>query len=311
MDAATETVPSLSGTEWTIAADGHEAVVVEVGGALRAYRHQGNDLVDGYEPAELCPGSAGKVMAPWPNRVRDGRYTFDETPHQLPITEVARHTAIHGLVSWVRWSPAEVSAAAVELEHELVPQPGYPWPLRLRSRWSVGSDGLTVTHEATNPGANPVPFGLATHPYVLAPGGTVDDVVLAVPGQSRVLVDSRLLPIGTARVAGTEFDFTTGRRVGAAVLDVAFGDVARGEDGRSVVTLRAPSGGGVAMWADDAFRWWQVFTGDTLAPPRRRRSIAVEPMTCPPDALRSGRDVVVLPPGGSWRGSWGISPLEA
>jgi aldose 1-epimerase len=309
MDAATDTVPSLSGTEWTITADGHEAVVVEVGGALRAYRHQSTDLVDGYEPAELCPGSAGKVMAPWPNRVRDGRYTFDETPYQLPITEVARHTAIHGLVSWVRWSAAEVSASAVELEHELVPQPGYPWPLLLRTRWSVGADGLTVTHEATNPGATPAPFGLATHPYLLAPGGTVDDVVLEVPGQSRVLLDGRLLPIGTARVAGTEFDFTAGRRIGAAVLDVAFGDVARGEDGRSVVTLRAPSGGGVTLWADEAFRWWQVFTGDTLGPPRRRRSIAVEPMTCPPDALRSGRDVVVLPPGGTWRGRWGISPV--
>jgi aldose 1-epimerase len=310
MDAATDTVPALSGTEWTIAADGHEAVVVEVGGALRAYRHQGTDLVDGYEPAELCPGSAGKVMAPWPNRIRDGRYTFGETPYQLPITEVARHTAIHGLVSWVRWSAAEVSASAVDLEHRLVPQPGYPWPLHLRSRWSVGAGGLTVIHEATNPGPTPAPFGLATHPYLLAPGGAVDEVVLGVPGQSRVLLDSRLLPIGTARVAGTEFDFTAGRRIGTAVLDVAFGEVARGEDGRSVVTLRGPSGGGVAVWADDAFRWWQVFTGDTLAPPRRRRSIAVEPMTCPPDALRSGKDVVVLPPGGTWRGSWGISPLE-
>ena len=308
MDSATETVPSLSGTEWTIASGGHEAVVVEVGGALRAYRHQGTDLVDGYEPAELCPGSAGKVLAPWPNRIRDGRYTFEETAYQLSITEVARHTAIHGLVNWARWTPVAVHPDHVVLEHLLVPQPGYPWPLHLRTRWGVGSEGLTVTHSVTNVGDRPAPFGLATHPYLL-PGAAVDDVVLEVPAQSRVLVDSRLLPIGTARVAGTEFDFGAGRRIGAAVLDVAFGDVTLGDDGRSVVTLRAPSGGGVSVWADDAFRWWQVFTGDTLAPPRHRRSIAVEPMTCPPDAFRSGRDVVVLPPGGSWQGTWGISPL--
>jgi aldose 1-epimerase len=76
------------------------------------------------------------------------------------------------------------------------------------------------------------------------------------------------------------------------------------------VTLRGASGG-VSVWADDAFRWWQVFTGDTLSPPRRRRSIAVEPMTCPPDAFRSGKDVVVLPPGATWRGTWGITPLDA
>jgi aldose 1-epimerase len=309
MDAATETVPSLSGTEWTIAADGHEAVVVEVGGALRAYRHQGTDLVDGYAAGELCPGSAGKVMAPWPNRIRDGRYSFGEATHQLPVTEVARHTAIHGLVNWVRWTPVAVHADHVVLEHLLVPQPGYPWPLHLRTHWAVGPDGLTVTHAVTNVCDRPAPFGLATHPYLLVPGTAVDDVLLTVPGRSRVLVDSRLLPIGTARVAGTEFDFTAGRRVGAAVLDMAFGDVTRGEDGRSAVTLRDPAGSGVAVWADEAYRWWQVFTGDTLSPPRFRRSIAVEPMTCPPDAFRSGRDVVVLPPGGSWRGSWGITPV--
>ncbi len=308
MDAATETVPSLSGTEWTIASAGHEAVVVEVGGALRAYRHQGADLVDGYGPAELCPGSAGKVLAPWPNRIRDGRYTFEDTAYQLSITEVARHTAIHGLVNWVRWAPVTVAPDHVVLEHLLVPQPGYPWPLRMRTRWAVGPAGLTVTHEATNTSDRPAPFGLATHPYLLAPGGTVDDLVMRVPAQSRVLVDGRLLPIGTARVAGTEFDFSTGRRIGAAVLDMAFGDVSLGDDGRSVVTLRAPSGGGVSVWADDAFRWWQVFTGDALGGEWYRRSVAVEPMTCPPDAFRSGRDVLVLEPGRTWHAGWGIRP---
>lgn len=309
MDAATETVPSLSGTEWVISSEGHEAVVVEVGGGLRAYRHGSEDLVDGYEPGELCPGSAGKVMAPWPNRIRDGRYTFDDANLQLPITEVARHTAIHGLVNWVRWTAVAVEPDSVTLEHEVVPQPGYPWPLLVRTTWKVGPDGLSATHEATNTGVKPVPFGLATHPYLRVPGVAVDDVVLEVPCQSRVLVDGRLLPIGTAKVAGTEYDFTTGRRIGPAVLDTAFGELAHGENGRSVVTLRGPDGSGVACWADEAFHWWQVFTGDTLAPPRHRRSIAVEPMTCPPDALRSGKDVVTLQPGETWRGVWGITPL--
>jgi aldose 1-epimerase len=309
MDAATETVPSLSGTEWVISSDGHEAVVVEVGGGLRAYRHGTEELVDGYAPGELCPGSAGKVLAPWPNRIRDGRYEFAEVSQQLPITEVARHNAIHGLVNWVRWTATSVEPDSVTLEHELVPQPGYPWPLLLRTTWSVGSDGLTVAHEATNTGVKPVPFGLATHPYLQVPGVAVDDIALELPCHSRVLVDSRLLPIGTAKVAGTEYDFSTGRRIGPAVLDTAFGEVTHGENGRSVVTLRGPDGKGVACWADEAFHWWQVFTGDTLQGERHRRSVAVEPMTCPPDALRSGRDVVTLQPGETWRGVWGITPL--
>jgi aldose 1-epimerase len=314
MDIAAElmSVPgthSLSGRQWTIAADGHEAVVVEVGGGLREYRAGGVDYVDGYGPDEVCPGSAGQVLAPWPNRIRDGRYTFNGVAHQLPLTEPARHTAIHGLINWVRWDAVEVNPASVVLEHELVAQPGYPWPLYLRITWAVGADGLRVTHEAVNIGKEPAPFGLSVHPYLRLAGVSVDDLTLEVPGHSRVLVDGRLLPIGTARVAGTDYDFTTGRRIGAAVLDSAFGDVTLDDTGRSTVRLRGPDGSGVACWGDEAFGWWQVYTGDTMPPPRFRRSVAVEPMTCPPDAFRSGRDVIVLEPGRAWRATWGLGPL--
>jgi aldose 1-epimerase len=124
-----------------------------------------------------------------------------------------------------------------------------------------------------------------------------------------LLLDSRALPIGAARVAGSELDFTEGRRIGAAVLDLAFGDLARDGDGGSAVTLSTADGRGARIWADPGFGWWQVFTGDTLPPARRRRSVAIEPMTCPPDAFRSGRDLLVIEPGQTWRGVWGITPL--
>jgi aldose 1-epimerase len=69
-------------------------------------------------------------------------------------------------------------------------------------------------------------------------------------------------------------------------------------------------GRGLRVWADAAFGWWQVFTADTLDPPRLRRSVAIEPMTCPPDAFRSGRDLILLEPGQTWQGTWGIMPLS-
>ena len=59
------------------------------------------------------------------------------------------------------------------------------------------------------------------------------------------------------------------------------------------------------------FRYVMVYTGDTLEPAgRRRRGVAIEPMTCPPNAFRSGIDVIELEPGGSWRGRWGIAVKE-
>ncbi len=309
METASPLTRAPSGAQWTIEAEGHRAVVVEVGGGLRAYRAGGVEVLDGYAEDELCPGSAGHVLAPWPNRIRDGRYTFGGERYQLPLTEPARHNAIHGLARWVRWRRVAHDASSVTVEHELVPRPGYPWPLLLRTTWSVGAAGLTASHEAMNVGGRVAPFGLAAHPYLYLPGVAVDNLLLQVPARSRLLLDGRMLPIGAARVAAGEYDFTEPRRIGSAVLDTAFGDIDRGADGRSTVTLSSVDGRAVAVWADEAFRWWQICTGDLLAPARARRSVAVEPMTCPPDAFRSGRDVVALGPGETWHATWGIRPL--
>jgi aldose 1-epimerase len=295
-----------SGQQWTIRSGDHEAVLVEVGGGVRAYRVGSTDVVFGYGEAELCPGSAGMLLAPWPNRIRDGRYGFAGEAYQLSITEPASHNAIHGLVNWARWRMVGQNPDEVTLEHDLVPVPGYPWPLALRTTWSVGPDGLRATQEATNLAATPAPFGFASHPYLTIPGVAVDDLTLRVPGRVRLLLDGRNLPIGAARVAGTEHDLTEGRRIGHAVLDVAYGDLVRDADGGSSARLQADDGRYVEVWADAGFGWWQVFTSDTLTGARHRAAVAVEPMTCPADAFRSGRDLITLEPGQTWRGSWGI-----
>jgi aldose 1-epimerase len=312
MDDATAGPRPPSGAQWTIAADGHEAVVVEVGGGLRTYRANGVDQIDGYDESELCVGCAGQVLAPWPNRLRDGSYRFGGTAYQLAITEPPTYTALHGLVNWLPWRVASHDAAAVTVACELPAQPGYPWSLSLRTRWQVGAGGLRVRHEVTNRAESAAPFGMAVHPYLWLPGVPVDDVMMRVPARSRLMVDGRLLPIGATKVEGGEYDFTAPRRIGGAVLDTTFGDVDADGDGGSSVVLSAPDGSSaISIWADSRFSWWQVFTGDILTGDRHRRSVAVEPMTCPPDAFRSGRDLILLEPGQPWTAEWGILPAPA
>jgi len=298
--------PPVSGAQWTIKAGGHEAVIVEVGGGLRSYRVDGEDIVDPYAEDELCPACAGQILAPWPNRIRDGQYSFRGTSHQLALTEPDRHNAIHGLVNWSRWRLVDTADGELRVAYDLPPQPGYPWPLLLETTWRVGEAGLRADHSVTNVGSQPCPFGFAVHPYLIIPGVSIEQLTLQVPANSRLLVDGRLLPIGAARVAGSEYDFTEPRRIGNLVLDTAFGDLTRGDDGGSSVTLAAPDGRVRRIWADQSAGWWQVFTGDTLSGERYRRSVAIEPMTCPPDAFRSGKDLIVLEPGQTWRGSWGV-----
>ncbi|GAA1638502.1 aldose 1-epimerase family protein [Catellatospora bangladeshensis] len=295
-----------SGTQWTLTYGAQTATVVEVGGGLRDYAVDGNEILDGYAEDELCPAGAGQVLMPWPNRIRDGHYRFGGSAHQLPLSEVALHNAIHGLVRWLPWQVVDRSDAAITVECGLEPQVGYPWRLSLRVAYTLGEDGLTVTHSAVNRSADPAPFGVGTHPYLRVPGAAIDDLTLTVPARTRLLVDGRMLPIGAAKVAGGEFDFTEPRRLGALELDTAFGDLVRDEAGGSAVSLVAPDGRAVEVWADEKFHWWQLFTAHTLTGERHRRAIAVEPMTCPPDAMRSGRDLIELAPGETWTGTWGI-----
>ena len=96
------------------------------------------------------------MLAPWPNRIRDGRYSFAGRDYQLPLTEPTRHNAIHGLVNRLRWSVVDPSGASVQVTRPPPPTPGYPWPLELRTTWSVGADGLTAEHQATNTGGGTV-----------------------------------------------------------------------------------------------------------------------------------------------------------
>ncbi|WP_433724088.1 aldose 1-epimerase family protein [Actinoplanes sp. CA-051413] len=308
----TDVVAARSGLQWAIEADGHRAVIVEVGGVLRHYSAGGREVLDGFGPDEISPASAGQILAPWPNRIRDGHYTFEDTAHQLSLTEPARHNAIHGLTNWSRWKLADQTGDSVTVEFDLPPQIGYPWALTLRTKWSVSADGLRSEQEVVNTSDQNAPWGFSVHPYLQLPGVAVDDILLHVPGRSRVLADGRLLPIGAVKVVGTEYDYTEPRRVGSAVLDTTWGDLDRQADGGSAVTIAAPDGSqSVTVWGDENFHWWQVFTGDTLTGERFRRSLAIEPMTCPPDAFRSGRDLIVLAPGQTWRASWGVRPSAA
>ena len=302
-----------SGEQIDLRRDGHHAVVVEVSGGVRSYEVDGHPLLDGYGPGEMSSDGRGQLLIPWPNRLRDGRYVFDGIAHQLPLSEPEKRNAIHGLVRWSSWRVAERSEAAVVVEHTLHPQAGYPFTLRVAVLYSLGADGLSSTVTATNVGDRPCPYGMGVHPYLRVDTGTIDDCTLEVPGASRLTADDRGIPTGVAGVAGTKYDFRSRRRILDMQLDTAFTDLRREADGRAWVRLWHPSEErGVGLWMDGRYPYCMVFSGDTVGDPqRRRRSLAVEPMTCAPNAFASGSGLITLAPGESAVSSWGIAPLGA
>jgi aldose 1-epimerase len=272
-----------SGEQIEIRAGDQRAVVVEVGAGLRSYAVSDHDVLDGYDAEQMAGSGRGQVLIPWPNRIQDGAYEFAGTQHQLSLNEPAAGNAIHGLVRWASWSTGQREADRVALAYTLHPQPGYPFSLDLSIEYVLSDEGLRVTTSATNVGPVGCPYGSGQHPY---------------------------LTLGTEKVdiAGTEYDFREPRPIGATKLDHAFTDLQRDDDGLARVELREPdSGDTLTLWLGESYRYLQLFTGDPL-PDVDRRSVAVEPMTCAPNAFRSGDGLLVLEPGESATATWGIQP---
>jgi aldose 1-epimerase len=300
-----------SGEQISLELGPHRATVVEVGGGLRAYALGGWDVIDGYGVEERCSGGRGQPLIPWPNRLRDGRYRWKGAELQLDLSEPARQNAIHGLVRWRNWVVRAREPARAVLGHVLYGEPGYPFILALEIEYALSSEGLTVTTTAVNIGPESCPYGAGMHPYFSLGAETVDDAVLTVPAGSRLVADERGIPVGEEPVDDGPLDFRAPRTIGADQIDACFTELTRGEGDRCRVELSAPGGSRhITVWTSGAYEYLMVFTGDTLAEDRRRRGVAIEPMTCAPDAFRSGAGLVRLEPGERHVASWGIEAIE-
>jgi aldose 1-epimerase len=293
---------------------GYRAEIVSTGAGLRMLERdvagQAWPLTETWAAGSKPPLSAGLVLAPWPSRVTNGFFDFDGTHHQLEITDPAHHAASHGLVRRRDWQLTEHTSNRVTQSIDVGLQPGWPYPLRLTVTHELSATGLVTSHTAHNTGIVPAPFGLGIHTYLRAGNAPIDDCTLEVPASVRLPLNSALAPDGPPRpVGGTEYDFTTARSLRGVWLDAPFSAILSDLDGRARAVLRGPEGPATTLWTEPKFRWLQVFTADPghgQEYPGRGRALAVEPMTCPPNALNSGIDLIVLKPGETWSASWGL-----
>ena len=294
-----------------IALDDQRAAFTVTGATLRDYSLGERSIVDGFAPDEVCPASNGQLLAPWPNRIADGCYDFAGSRHQLRIDEPELGNAIHGLVRWEKWRVERAGADRVRFGHRLSAQPGYPFPLDLSVEYRLSRSGLVVTFRATNLGETPCPFGFGAHPDYLLRDQAVEPVELCVPACEWLEVDERAIPIGHQPVAGTPLDFREPHPIGSVRIDHAFTGLDRDRQEIACITLRDDFDE-IRLWQDHTLDFVQIYTGDTLPEPqRRRRSVAVEPMTCAPNAFNSGDGLRLLYPEVPFECRWGIEVAAA
>lgn len=293
----------VTGEQYEIAAGTTRAVVTGVGAGLRRCEVEGAALVESFDADERPPMGAGGVLVPWPNRLAGARFTWEGREYRPEVSEPARGNAIHGLLRRATWEPAAHEADTVTLAATVPASDGWPQPLHVETTYAVAPGRLRVAHTVRNDGDGAAPVGLGTHPYLRVGDAPVDECVLTAATVSVLDVDDAMIPTGT-RDPGPGEDLRGGQRVGGLDLDTCF----RAGDDRPddvLAELRAPDGASVRLVADPAVGWVQVFTpGSPFS--RAGRAAAVEPMTCPPDALHSGEDLHVLAPGATWTVSWGL-----
>jgi aldose 1-epimerase len=298
-----------SGQQHEMVHGDQRAVVVEVGGGVRSYEVAGVDVLDGYSEDEMVTAARGQPLIPWPNRLHGGTYTWDAASHTVPLDEPDKSNALHGLCRYRNWVVDQHrDAASVTMRLRLHPSPPYPFALDLAVHYRLHDDGLHVETAATNVGNTDAPYAHGAHPYITV-GGLLDDAVLTIPAQTRLVTDENRIPSHGEPVGGTAYDFRGGRRIGALQIDHAYTDLTRSTDGTAAVVLASPDRArSVLVWVDGSYRYLEIFTADTFPDAeRRRRGLGVEPMTAPPNAFVTGEHLIRLAPGQTVSGRWGIT----
>jgi aldose 1-epimerase len=294
-----------------IATGPYRAVIASVGASLRQLQYQGRDLIVPFAADQVRPFFRGAVLAPWPNRVVSGHYLLGGSAQQLALNESARRHALHGLVLWLDFAVASRESSAVSFMQVIEPQEGYPCRVALEVTYRLDAlTGLAWQVTAISLSGPAAPYGTAPHPYLVAGPAGLNEWKLTLPARSVIDVDGpRLLPAGRREVAGSDFDFSVGKRLGAIEIDHAFGDIIWDNSSKASAILEDPSGSGVVMTWDKACPWVQVHTADQPLSEYDRLGLAVEPMTCPPDAFNSHQDLVWLEPGQTHQATWQIRAL--
>ena len=303
-----------SGKSCKLEAHGYHADIAATGATLRELHYNGRPLIAGFPADQLRPAMRGAVLVPWPNRTADGRYTFQGEEHQLVIDEPRTRTAAHGLVAWESFRVLRLEESEAVLESVLGARPGYPWQLRVRVVFRLEPDGLHQEVVVVNESERPAPVGIGGHPYLLG-GVSIDAAVdqwTLTAAADRVVLSSadRMLP---ERIVAVEeepdLDFRVGRAIDRTVLNHCYTGWHRTDDGLAGVTVRGADGHGARITWDRRAEWAQIYSAEEQVGGVHRAALAVEPMTCPPDAFNSGTDLQSVPPGAQVDAGWVISAL--
>ena len=294
---------------WKLTApEGQSALIAERGATLISWQPKHEyDVIDGYTSAEELTGHIGNrslVMAPWCGRIAGAQYRFDGVDYSVGDPALG---GLGGRVAALDFTRVP-AGDALQLQARLSGTEEYPWDLEVTVIFSLeggaqGFEHLSVAIEVVNSSESPAPVSIGWHPYLRLPGMEgISNLSLRVPARTKVLTDSRMIPLhGDAAFAGISAPATVDY-LGQQKLDDSYTELVPNEDGVVVTSLTNPARGEQMLVTQEPAEApvVHIFTGDGL-PRGARTSIAVEPCSALPDAFNRADSAsrLVLEPGAS------------
>lgn len=284
---------------------GSTAVVSPVGAALLALTLSGNRVIE-----QVASGReelyAGVVMAPWSSRIADGKWIdADGSERLLAINEPARNNALHGLVFDKEFEVKSSSPSSVELVIEIAPTDGYPYRVRLAVSYELEEGELFVSFAVKNLSSGNAPFGIGFHPY-FSTTWSDSPSALKCSAKSVLKLNENMIAIGKNSVSETDKDLCLGKAVSELKLDDDFTDLDFG-NGIASTKLLTALGSGLEVWQDDLFKHTVIYTPENFPTVEgTSAAVAIEPSSSGVNSLNTGQDLLILAPGETRSGSWGV-----
>jgi aldose 1-epimerase len=289
----------------TESSTGSSAVISSVGASLLELTLSGNKLIEQAAPSrpELY---AGVVMVPWSGRIAAGKWIdADGAERSLAINEPARNNALHGLVYDKSFEVKKSTASSVELVIDIAATDGYPHALRLAVSYELEDGELYASFAVKNLSVAKAPFSIGFHPY-LATAWADAPLQLQVSAESVLELNENMIGIGKTKVSDVEKDLRNGKVLNEVKLDDDFTDLDF-VHGLATTRLLTASGSGLEVWQEDVFKHTVIYTPEQFPTAAGSiQAIAIEPSSSEVNAFNTKQDLLVLSPGETRSGSWGI-----
>lgn len=248
-------------------------------------------VLDSYkstDDAEAKAYSKSHFLLPFPNRLKDGQYTFDEKTYQFPINDTTNQNSLHGFLEAI---PMKVTKkeekdnhAVVQLSGVFEGLPCYPFPFKFFVTYNLTKTQLSVRVRIKNTGKTSMPIGFGWHPYFKLDTQKIDYLKLKFPNCQKIDVDDRMIPTGKVN----HYDnFSTLKMIKNTRFDDCF--ILNNVHSEKVIITLQSARSTLNIWQEaDVFPYFQVYTPDN------RQSIAIEPMTCNIDAFNNKNSLWIL-----------------